>query len=156
MWPVFVGILMVSASFRVASCELETNHNTDAGETRRQEDRRGILAVKSGPPTRVGGGVAEEVRPLQEDACSSPLSGPRAYYGPDPPRVPRHSAILKWGRAARKRSNSAMSLSRSRLSTNAQPTSNPPFPRSGPGSRSSYGLSITLRRFLCPGVCRTI
>ena len=47
-----------------------------------------------------------------------------------------------------------MSLSRSRLSINAHPTSHPTFPRSGPGSRSSYGLSITSRRLLGPGVCR--
>ncbi len=74
-----------------------------------------------------------EVRPLQVDACSPPASGPRVDYGSDPPRVPTHSAILKGGRAWGKRPNSAMSLSRSPLSINAHSTSNPTFPRSGPG-----------------------
>jgi hypothetical protein len=83
---------MASASLRVARCELETNRDSDAGGTKRQEDRRGILAVKRGPPTRGSGGVADSLRPLQVDDCGPPVRMPCSYYRPDPPRVERHSA----------------------------------------------------------------
>ncbi len=75
---------MVNASFRVASCELETNPHRDAGETRRQENRQGIFALKSGPPTWGSGGVADrEVRPFQVSGCRPSASGPRACSSQD-------------------------------------------------------------------------
>ena len=91
-WPVSNRKGMASTSFRVVRCELETDQDRDAGGAKRQEDRRGTLAVKSGPPTRGSGGVADSVRPLQVDACGPPVRRPRCYYRPDPRRVERHSA----------------------------------------------------------------
>jgi len=91
-WPVSSGKEMASTSFRMVSYELETDRHSGAGETRRQEDRPGTLAVKSGPPTRGSGGVADSVRPLRMDDSGPPMRRPRSYYRPDPPRVERHSA----------------------------------------------------------------
>ena len=91
-WPVSNRKRMASSSFRVVSCELERDRDSDAGGTKRQEDRRGTLAVKSGPPTRASGGVADSVRPLRVDDSGPPMRRPRSYYRPDPPRVERHSA----------------------------------------------------------------
>ena len=83
---------MVSTNLDVARCEARIDPCDDAGESQRQEDRRGTLAVRSGPPTRGSGGVADSVRPLQVDDCGPPARRPRSYYRPDPPRVERHSA----------------------------------------------------------------
>jgi len=83
---------MVSTNLDVARCGARIDPCDDAGESQRQEDRRGTLAVKSGPPTRGSGGVADSLRPLQVDDCGSPVRRPRSYYRQDPPRVERHSA----------------------------------------------------------------
>ncbi len=83
---------MVSTNLDVARCEGRIDPSDNAGESKRQEDRRGTLAVKSGPPTRGCGGVADSLRPLQVDACGPPVRRPDWYYRPDPPRVERHSA----------------------------------------------------------------
>ncbi len=83
---------MFSTNLDVARCERRIDQCDDAGESQRQEDRRGTLAVKSGPPTRGSGGVTDSVRPLQVDDCGPPARRPRSYYRPDPPRVERHSA----------------------------------------------------------------
>lgn len=58
---------MVSTNLDVARCEGRIDQRADAGESQRQEDRRGTLAVKSGPPTRGSGRVA--------DSCTSPPDG---------------------------------------------------------------------------------
>jgi hypothetical protein len=83
---------MVSTNLDVARCEGRIDQCDDAGESQRPEDRRGTLAVKSGPPTRGCGGVADSVRPLPVDDCGPPARQPRSYYKPDPLRVERHSA----------------------------------------------------------------
>jgi hypothetical protein len=83
---------MVSSNLDMARCEARIDPCDDAGESQRQEDRRGTLAVKSGPPTRGSGGVADSLRPLQVDDCGPPVRRPRSYYRQDPPRVERHSA----------------------------------------------------------------
>ncbi len=83
---------MVRVTFRLARQAVRTDGCADARELQRQKDRRGTLAVKSGPPTRGRGGVADSVRPLQVDDCGPPVRRPRSYYRPDPPRVERHSA----------------------------------------------------------------
>ena len=74
-WPVSSGKEMASTSFRMVSYELETDRHSGAGETRRQEDRPGTLAVKSGPPTRGSGGVADSVRPLRMDDSGRQCAG---------------------------------------------------------------------------------
>src|SRR5574341_2513320 len=83
---------MVSVTVGVAGCEARINQYEDVGESQRQEDRRGTLAVKTGPPTRGSGGVADSVRPLRVDDSGPPMRRPCSYYRPDPPRVERHSA----------------------------------------------------------------
>ena len=83
---------MVSTSLDVASGALGTDRDSDAHGTKRQEDRRGSLAVKRGPPTRGSGEVADRLRPLQVDACGLPGRWPPLDYRPDPPRVEGHSA----------------------------------------------------------------
>ena len=83
---------MVSTNLDVARCEGRIHQCDDAGESQRQEDRRGTLAVKSGPPTRGSGGVADSLRPLQVDAWGPPVRQPRWHYRPDPRRVERPSA----------------------------------------------------------------
>ena len=83
---------MVSVAVGVARCEVRINQYKDVGESQRQEDRRGTLAVESGPPMRGSGGVADRLRPLPVDACGLLVYRPRSYYTPDPPRVERHSA----------------------------------------------------------------
>ena len=75
----------------VARCEVRIDRYEGVGESQRQEDRRGTLAVESGPPMRGSGGVADRLRPLPMDACGPPVRRPRSYYRPDPPRVERHS-----------------------------------------------------------------
>ena len=50
---------MVSAAVGVARCEVRIDQYEDVGESQRQEDRRGTLAVESGPPMRGSGGVAD-------------------------------------------------------------------------------------------------
>ncbi len=86
---------MVSAGLRVVNRGIETNDITDGGDTRHQEDRRGILAVKNGPPTRGSSGLADRDAFPADGRLELPVSGPRAYAGPDPPRVPTHSGISK-------------------------------------------------------------
>ena len=83
---------MVSVAVGAAGCEVRINQHKDVGESQRQEDRRGTLAVESGPPMRGSGGVADRLRPLPVDACGLLVYRPRSYYTPDPPRVERHSA----------------------------------------------------------------
>jgi hypothetical protein len=78
---------MVSVAVGVAGCEVRIDHYEDVGESQRQKDRRGTLAVESGPPMRGSGGVADRLRPLPVDACGLPVYRPRSYYTPDPPRV---------------------------------------------------------------------
>ena len=60
---------MVSVAVGVAGCEVRINQSEDDGESQRQEDRRGALAVESGgaPPMRGRGGVADRLRPLPVD-----------------------------------------------------------------------------------------
>ena len=58
---------MVSVAVGVAGCEVRINQSEDDGESQRQEDRRGALAVESGPPMRGSGGVADRLRPLPVD-----------------------------------------------------------------------------------------
>ena len=83
---------MVSVAVGVAGCEVRTHQSGDDGKSQRQEDRRGALAVESGPPMRGSGGVADRLRPLPVDACGLPVYRLQVYYTPDPPRVERHSA----------------------------------------------------------------
>ena len=83
---------MVSVAVGVAECEVRINLSEDVEESQRQEDRRGALAVKSGPPMRGSGGIADRLGPLLVDACGLPVYRLQAYYTPDPPRVGRHSA----------------------------------------------------------------
>jgi len=83
---------MVSVAVGVAGCEVRIDRYEDVGESQRQEDRRGTLAVESGPPMRGSGGVADRLRPLPVDTCGLPVYRPRSHYTPDPPRVERHSA----------------------------------------------------------------
>ncbi len=83
---------MVSTDLDVARWEGPIDPCEDAGESQPQENRRGTLAVKSGPPTRGRGGVADSLRPLRVDDCGPPVRQPRSYYRPDRPRVERHSA----------------------------------------------------------------
>ena len=59
---------MVSVAVDVAGCEIRIDQYRDVGESRRQEDRRGPLAVESGPPMRGSGGVADKLVPLPVDA----------------------------------------------------------------------------------------
>jgi hypothetical protein len=68
---------MVSTSFPLASDAMETNQCGDTGTTKRPDDRRGTLTVKSGPPTRGRGRVADSVRPLQVDSFGPPVSRSR-------------------------------------------------------------------------------
>ena len=58
---------MVSVAVGVAGCEVRIDHYEGVGESQRQEDRRGTLAVESGPPMRGSGGVADRLRPLPVD-----------------------------------------------------------------------------------------
>jgi hypothetical protein len=83
---------MVSTSLDVARWDGRINLCDDARESQRQEDRRGTLAVRSGPPTRGSGEVADSGRPLQADDCGPPVRRSRRYYSSDPRRVETHSA----------------------------------------------------------------
>jgi len=83
---------MVSVAVGVAGCEVRIDHYEGVGESQRQEDRRGTLAVESGPPMRGSGGVADRLGPLPVDVWGLPVYSPHSYYTPDPPRVERHSA----------------------------------------------------------------
>jgi hypothetical protein len=58
---------MVSVAVGMAKCEVRINQSEDDGKSQRQEDRRGVLAVESGPPMRGSGGVADRLRPLLVD-----------------------------------------------------------------------------------------
>jgi hypothetical protein len=58
---------MVSVAVGVAGREVRINQSEDDGESQRQEDRRGVLAVESGPPMQGSGGVADRLRPLPVD-----------------------------------------------------------------------------------------
>ena len=83
---------MVSVAVGVAGCEVRIDQYADVGDSQRQEDRRGTLAVESGPPMRGSGGVADRLGPLPVDVWGLPVYSPHSYYTPDPPRVERHSA----------------------------------------------------------------
>ena len=83
---------MVSVAVGLAGCEVRINHPEDVEESQRQEDRRGTLAVESGPPMRGSGGIADRLGPLPVDACDLPVYRLQAHYTPDLPRVGRHSA----------------------------------------------------------------
>ena len=58
---------MVSVAVGVAEREVRTHQSEDDGKSQRQEDRRGALAVESGPPMRGSGGIADRLRPLPVD-----------------------------------------------------------------------------------------
>ena len=58
---------MVSVAVGVAECEVRIDQSEDDGKSQRQEDRRGALAVESGPPMRGSGGVTDRLRPLPVD-----------------------------------------------------------------------------------------
>ena len=83
---------MVSVAVGVARCELRIDQYEDTGESQRQEDRRGTLAVDNGPPMRGRGGVADRGASPLGGRLGLSVSGPRSYYALDPPRVERHSA----------------------------------------------------------------
>ena len=87
---------MVSVAVGVAGCEVRTHQSEDDGKSQRQEDRRGALAVESGPPMRGSGGIADRLGPLLVDACGlCPCTGYRRtirrirlVWGGIPHRVP--------------------------------------------------------------------
>jgi hypothetical protein len=58
---------MASIAVGVAEREVRIDHSEDDGKSQRQEDRRGALAVESGPPMRGSGGIADRLRPLPVD-----------------------------------------------------------------------------------------
>ena len=71
---------MVSVAVGVARCEVRIDQYEDVGDSQRQENRRGTLAVESGPPMRGSSGVADRLGPLPVDVWGLPVYCPHSYY----------------------------------------------------------------------------
>ena len=84
--------MMVRVAVGVAGCEIRIDQYRDDGKSQRQEERRGALAVESGPPMRGSGGVAKRLGPLPVDAWGLPVDRSYSYYTPDLPLAEKHSA----------------------------------------------------------------
>jgi hypothetical protein len=89
---------MVSVAVGVAGREVRINQSEDDGESQRQEDRRGVLAVESGPPMQGSGGgprrTIRRIRPVWKSIphrapclfAASRLLGSSMDAGPSAPR----------------------------------------------------------------------
>jgi hypothetical protein len=72
---------VVSVAVGVAEREVRIDQSADDGKSQRQEDRRGALAVESGPPMRGSGGIADRLRPLPvDDGSHARGQAPDALY----------------------------------------------------------------------------